>query len=931
MRFFEVDWEDPAERALFIEEADELLNALEQGALADEPSIDQLFRSAHTLKGSGGMVGLTEWVKTAHQLEDVLDTVRAGVRTFDGEARQTVLAAVDAFKAEIHGPATPSTTTEADQIWELRWDPACPMPGVRAYQAWQAVDAVFPGTASEPAAETLAEWSGRVSRLVLPPDSDPNAVRDVLQTVPELKAFAPRQASAENSPAPVPVREATIRVSADLVERILEGLGELLLGQAQLEHQLGETALRAETAALFVHMRRQTLDLQDTALRARMLPLDTLFRQYPRAVHDLGEKLHKTIRVEAQGGETELDRLMIDRLHEPLLHLLRNACDHGIEPPEVRRRTGKPQTGTIRLASYAAQGHVHILITDDGAGIDWERLRVQAVARQWMTREEAEQASEQRLAQVLFRPGVSTAETVTDLSGRGVGLDAVQAFLERIHGTVTVESALGEGTTFHLEVPMTMAIMTALLVEAGPWTIGLPILAVERIEVASAAEIATVLGQDAVPDVEAPLAVYPLAGLLDPDQPSGDPAFFVRVRDGRAHAALAVDRVLGQQEVVVKPVAVLAAVTPWMSGVALLGDGRVALMVDIRRLVPQGGADEVRAIDDGVLRVGSNQMELLVFRLSDGQLYGINVYKTREVMPTPAVTLVPGQHPWLAGFLRLRGHTVPTVSLHCALGLAEPAEVPLTVVTEFNQSIQAFGIDAVEGMVRVGWDQVEPLPEIFGSRSEARRLTGMIDHGELGPIQLIDFEQVLAEVCPPTYPEASLQGPPVVGKTVWLADDSAVARRQVEKALAPLGVVVKSFADGQTLWQAAASAQALPQVFVIDVEMPRLDGYTLADRLKHDAKTRGVPVVLHTSLSGHWHAERAARVDADAIVTKFIPERLAAAVYGLLCEQARETAKSPSEDVPKALIGAQRSRPSWSVPNRFREESEAWQSTGLDP
>ncbi|AUW94062.1 MAG: chemotaxis protein CheW [Sulfobacillus thermotolerans] len=895
MRFSEIQWDSPEERDLFMQEATELLASLEEGALMASPPLDALFRAAHTLKGSGGMVGLTDWVTAAHDLEDALDKVRQGARQFDEDLQKETLHTVDVLRAELAG-AAPMSSGDETVVWELTWDKNAPMLGVRAYQAWQSVSAAFPGTQSDPPEAELSGWTGTTSRLRVPKSAEASKVRALLAEIDNLVSVdvvrGPEGASEDAKAVPAvstsaPVtgsapREGTIRIGAASLERILEGLGELLLDQGQLEHHFGGSADQA-TRSVLDHMRRRALDLQDLTLRARMLPLDTLFRQYPRAIHDMAKQLDKKIRLETQGGETELDRLVMDRLHEPLLHLLRNACDHGIESGEVRVAHGKPEMGTVRLAAYAAQGHVHVRVEDDGGGIEWDRLREKAVRQGWMSAEEALHASTDRLSELLFRPGVSTAEKVTDLSGRGVGLDVVKAFLDEIHGTITVESDLHKGTAFHLELPMTMAIMTALIVDAGPWTIGLPILTVERIDVAQQAGISTVLGQTAVPDDDAPIPVYSLAQLLDPTAAHED-TYLIRVKDGRTQAALAVDEVRGQQEVVVKPVATLASVTPWLSGVALLGDGRLALMIDVRRLVPSTRTDRERVHDDGILRAGSNQMELLVFQLSDGQRYGINVYKTREVLRAAEVTRVPEQHGWLYGFLRLRGQTVPVVSLHRALGLPEPGPDAVMLMTEFNQSVQAFPVDMVDRMVRVSWDRVEPLPPVLDTAvSGRRRFTGLIDHPELGPIQLIDFEQILEQVAPPEYPpvKADIHSP-ITGKTVWLADDSRVALNQVEKALHPLGLQVRTFADGEALWEAVEKAESLPALFVLDVEMPRLDGYTLTQRLKHEARTHEIPILLHTSLSGHWHADRAQQVEADAIVTKFDPAMLARTVAGLL-------------------------------------------------
>lgn len=898
MRLTEVAWETAEERQLFMAEATELLETLEREALSDTPAIDGLFRAAHTLKGSGGLLGLTEWVATAHRLEDALDAVRQGTRQWDAALQQLTLQTVDALRAELRGDAAPpaSGPVAGLQWWTLQWDPATALPGVRAYQAWQAVAAVAAGTVSEPPAEALAEWTGSTLRLGVPAGADPEAVRAALAGWPDLiRIEAPVAAAgsppiaettggngnADNGRGPA---EATIRIGVDTLERILAGLGELLLDHSQLTHRLG-ASLDPGTRGILEHWRRRTLEVQEVALRARMLPLNTLFRQYPRAVHDLAQQLGKQIRLETVGGDTELDRLVMDRLHEPLLHLLRNACDHGIEPPDVRQAHGKPPTGTIQLKAWPAQGKVHLLISDDGAGIDWAAVRKTAVERGWLSAEAAAQADAATLQALLFRPGVSTRSAVTAVSGRGVGLDAVQAFLDDIHGTLQLESTLGQGTRFHMELPMTLAVMSALIVDAGPWAVGLPILAVERIEAAGAAASRTVLGRAAVAGEGGPLPAFALAQLLDP-QASTTPNVQVRVRDGGAQAALWVDRVAGQQEVVVKPVPWLAGRVPWLSGVALLGDGRVALMVDVRRLVParpDQAAGGERA--DGVLRAGSNQMECLVFRLGDGLRYGINVYKTREVLPAAPVTPVAGQHPWVDGFLRLRGDTVPVVSLDRALGRPNPASAPLVLITEFNQTLQAFPVVEVERLIRVRWDQVEPLPPVLDPPSEGRHLVGIIDHPEWGPIQLLDFEQLLEHIRPPAFPEPTAVPTVRPGQAVWVADDSRVARAQITKALRGLPVSLRTFPDGQALWDALEALGAgapLPACFVLDVEMPRMDGYTLTRRLKADPRTSAIPIVLHTSLSGHWHAARAGALDAEAILTKFDAARLAATVAGWL-------------------------------------------------
>lgn len=880
MRWRDVSWDSAAERQLFYDEAMELIAQVEDEALSDHPDLDRLFRAVHTLKGSGGLIGLTAWVDQAHTLETQLDDVRQGRAAWTAALRQATLAAVDAWRGELTD-AVPAAAEH--QRFRITWDATCPMPGARAYQAWEAAQAAGIAVDSVPSPDAMSAWTGFVQTLTV--QGTPERVqawRDTVQALPDCQAVVVDSLS-EPTPAS-PDRNAqdtvkqTLRVDADVIERLLDGLGEILVDHGQLTYMLGQGDLAATTATLD-HLRRRTLDLQDLALQARMLPLDTLFRQYPRAVHDLAQQLGKPIRLMTEGGETELDRVVMDRLQEPLLHLLRNACDHGIEDPDTRRRAGKPLEGQVTLRAATRQGQVILEVQDDGAGIDWDRVRAKAVQQGLIPADQAATASHDLLVAALLHPGFSTRDTASAVSGRGVGMDVVQAFVESVHGTLAVDSIRGQGTTWRFEIPMTLAIVTVLLVEAGPWVLGIPLLSVDRIDDAETVPVEPTPGGLAINDGGAPLPVVSVAQALDAAVDT-TPTALVRLRDGRFRIAWAVDDVIGQQEVVVKALPLVTAQVPWLSGVALLGDGRLALIVDPRRVTSVAPTDRDRPRSDTVLRAGTNQMELLVFRLNDGVRYGINVYKTREVLRHPPVTPVPGQHAWIDGFWRLRGQTVPVINLHRALGLADPG-ASLAIITEFNASVQAFSVSAVEQMVRVRWDQVEPLPAILAvPDTVSRYVIGVVDHPDLGPIQILDFEQILDQIRPQSTTPTGVAAP-TLPITVWAADDSRIAQRQIEKALTPLHVTVRMFSDGQALWDAVEAGDSLPTVFVLDVEMPRLDGYTLAIRLKQDPRTATIPVLLHTSLSGHWHAERAHAVDADAVLTKFDAVHLAQLVKDL--------------------------------------------------
>ena len=511
---------EPEFLAIFRDEANELLDAMvavllacERGVTYERESIDLLFRHAHTLKGSAGILGLDDISELAHAVEDVLEEPRqSGVLPL--EIIEPLLRAVDVLRAYVEGNP-------------------------------------------EGKDDLLDELSRRRSALVR---------REPL--APESPAAESEPSAASPTAAPLPSEpRRTIRVPADKLDRLLDLVGETVTHRRRLEHALDPVARHDERVTDELDIGDRLLDeLKDAAIGMRTLPLASITGPFPRAVRDMAVAAGKEAELTIVGADTELDRVILESLSEMLVHVLRNALAHGIETPGERERAGKPRSGRIELRAEQRGRLVEVVIADDGRGVPREAL--------------ARAEREGSLAEVLSRAGFSTAATVSDLAGRGVGLDAVKAQVEGFGGTLEVRSVSGRGTEVVLLLPLALALLEVLLVERGGHVYGLPLSAVA--EVVAVTETLSLEGRPMFELRGHSLALNDLAALLGAATalplPSRPPAVIVSAAGRRV--ALVCDRLLGQEEVVVRSLGALLGRLRGYLGAAILGDGRIALLLD---------------------------------------------------------------------------------------------------------------------------------------------------------------------------------------------------------------------------------------------------------------------------------------------------------------------------------------------------------------
>ena len=590
--------------AEFLIESSENLDQLDKDLLAleadpaDPQRLASVFRTVHTIKGNSGFFGFSKLGAIAHSGEHLLGKLRDGKLRLDGPVAAVLYAMVDAIRSILQ--AIEATGTEGDSDYR---DLSRSLAAVAEQPQAAAPEAAAAAPPAQPVAVPVAvaqpEPPAPSPAPVVTPEAPPPTPAPAEQTRPPGPPVAPTAATPAG---PVASAETTVRVDVDLLASILDLVGELVLARNQLR------SIDSDDPAVQACAQRinaVTNALQETAVKTRLQPVEHVFSRFPRTVRDLAVSCGKEVQLVIDGADTELDRSLIESIRDPLTHLIRNSVDHGIEPPDARAAAGKPRAGRLSLRAFNESGRVTIEVSDDGAGIAFEKVREKAVARGLVSAAEAAAMSPERVLQFIFEPGFSTAAQVTSVSGRGVGMDVVRTNIEAIGGTVDIHSTPGAGTTVRVHVPLTLAIMPALVVRCGSERFAIPQSAV--------GELVPVTRDRQGPRIEglAEAPVMRVRGRLVPilflDQFLGirqttacrDEGTVVLVRVDDREFGLVVDGMQSRADqfrcrdlldaaslstIVVKPIGGLLAGLGLYSGATVLGDGGVVLILDLRGL-----------------------------------------------------------------------------------------------------------------------------------------------------------------------------------------------------------------------------------------------------------------------------------------------------------------------------------------------------------
>ncbi len=567
-------------RADFLVEAREILDRLGEQVVAleqdpgDRAVLDAVFRGFHTIKGGAGFLDLPPMVTLCHAFEDRIDAARSGTRALDAAAfdgaQRAVDQLLDMLEALTRGEEL--AAVDAALLRQVR--------GEDAPAAAPAVPIELPDNLDDLDFDALLDSLHGVG--VMPGENPATPAAPP----PAAKPAAKPGTAAEKADKPAPPAEAelTVRVDVRRLDALVNLVGELVLARNRLKTlrpgMHDENLDRAVTALDTV-----TARLQGAVMSARMQPVSRVFTRFPKLARDVARQLKKQVDLVVEGAETELDRNLVEALADPLVHLVRNAIDHGIEMPDARRVAGKPEMGRVRLAAQQEGDHVSIEVSDDGAGIDPDVIRRSAIRKGVIDAESASRLSADECLALIFLPGFSTRAEVSDLSGRGVGMDVVQSKIRELSGQVQIQSEPGEGTRFIIRVPLTLAILPTLLVELGHDVYALPLVRVLEVVAHDETQVLWMDGQKILDLRERPLAVLSLRNWLGMPRDAAEATRGVVLQAGEQRFCLLVDRVLGREEVVIKALPRSLRGLRGYAGASLIGDGRMALIMDVDALL----------------------------------------------------------------------------------------------------------------------------------------------------------------------------------------------------------------------------------------------------------------------------------------------------------------------------------------------------------
>lgn len=608
----------------FIIETTESLNSLDEKLVLLEKDPDNLdllnsvFRSAHTVKGAAGFLGFNQMVEVAHNAESILNKLRQGQLKNNPQITDAILKAMDMLKIllchvkektgkeeDITGVLTALKSAETGG--DVSVIAAQPMPETNMSAPANnegAVKEVSPPPSSFEEKEK-PKMLGEVllEKKIITEEQMQEALRDQrgnekLGDVLVRKGFIKNEdisaalsslgRSTETS------QETTIRVDIKRLDNVLNLVGELVLGRnrlmrlaADLEAKYEDDGTASAIRETTSNINLVTTDLQIAVMKTRMQPIGRVFGKFPRMVRDLARVRGKDIELVLMGEDTELDKTIVEEIGDPLVHLVRNSADHGIEMPDVRVKNGKDPKGTITLSAYHQGNNIFITIEDDGKGIDPNVLREKVVEKGVMNRAEAESMSDKDILNVIFMPGFSTAKEITDISGRGVGMDVVKTNVAKLNGSIDIDTEIGKGTRITISLPLTLAIIQALMVEAGKEIYALPLSTVTEILRVDVGEIKTVDKKEVIYVRNTVFPLVRLSNLLDKPSQCSERPYIVLIAIGDKQVGIMVDALHGQEEIVIKSMGEYLLNTKGIAGATVTGNGKVVLILDIMGIFAQ--------------------------------------------------------------------------------------------------------------------------------------------------------------------------------------------------------------------------------------------------------------------------------------------------------------------------------------------------------
>lgn len=904
----------------FVVESREHLADIENELLAIEASgenidgelVNKVFRAVHSIKGAAGFFGFSQVQSLAHELENVLNLIRNRKLVPTSAVTNVLLRAADRLRGMIEDVEHSNDVDVSEHVTELQaiaaGEPADAMASLSDRPAAEPDVADSPAADPHAAAQEETPDPERQLQLVekmvsqaatgsVATDRSPSAT----SSRPAHALAAPAAGStdaasrASKSPAPSPLGETSIRVGVHILDRLMTLAGELVLAR----NQLLQTASAGDSSAwgaVVGRVNQVTSELQETIMQTRLQPVAAVFSRFPRVIRDLSSALGKQCQLTIEGQEVELDKSIIEAIGDPLTHLVRNAVDHGIEPPDVRVKAGKPPIGTVALRAFHQAGKVSIQIHDDGRGIDAAKLKEKAVAQGILTPEQARAMGEREALLLIFRPGLSTADKVTSVSGRGVGMDVVKTNIERLGGTVAVDTQLGIGTTIDVRLPLTLAIIPALIVRCCGHRYAIPqtnIRELVRVRSRDAANhFERIQGAEVFHLRDTLLPLVRLNAALDRAESNEGSCSKARniivVEAGTLRYGLVVEGLCDSEEIVVKPLGRHMKRCACLAGATILGDGKVALILDIAGIASHMrlAMPETDSATEASGRGAQNETQsLLLFTNHPSEYFGIpmELVARLERVRTERIDRLGGQQ-----ILQYRGGTLPLFSLEDGVDCKARPEASKVYVAVFTTAEREAGLI---------------VPEILDIRSVPTRIDtetfrqpgiagSLVFEGMT--VRLVDLHELARKLRPDWYQSRpAIPTPDGAAPRILVAEDSDFFRKQLIGFFTAEGYEVEAAEDGAAAWELLANSENHFDAVVTDIEMPRMTGLELAQRIRGDTRFADLPIIAVSSLAGDDDIRRGRQAGISEYHVKLDREQLMAATARLL-----------KASLPRAALGS---------------------------
>ena len=811
----------------------------------------KIFRLVHTIKGTCGFLGLPRLETVAHRSENVLGRIRDGNLEVTPACVSLILESFDRIKLIVAGIAQTGTEPAGDDSGLI-----------------EKLDIMYKSEQGKSVAPVAAKQPEPIVADI--PEEHFGAVPVTAKVAAPAKPPESGETKGEGDGS-----SKSLRVSVDVLENLMTIVSELVLTRNQLL-QILRTQGESEFTGPLQRLNQVVSELQEGVMQTRMQPIGNAWSKLPRIIRDISVELNKKINLEMRGQDTELDRQVLDMIKDPLTHMVRNSADHGVEKPADRLAAGKHEEGHILLNAFHEGGHIIIEISDDGRGLPIDRIKNKILERGLASEEQLAAMSEKQIQQYIFHAGFSTAEKVTSVSGRGVGMDVVRTNVEKIGGAIEMNSILGKGTTFTIKIPLTLAIVSSLIVEAGDELYAIPQISVRelvRISKNGEHKIEMIKGSPVLRLRDRLLPLVSLTKLLKVDEKTqgSNDSYIIVSQVGSYMFGIIVSRVFDTEEIVVKPVSPMLKGIKLFSGNTILGDGSVIMILDPNGIANAGG--EINSGGRGdftsseeiepTANEGDRKVSLLVFKAGDGAQKTVPLSLISRLEEVNVKDIESSGHQRVVQY---RGQLMPLIPFDKDMHIKKEGRQAVLVFTDQDRMMGLMVdeiIDIVEERINVQISGTED--GLLGSAIIDGQAMDVIDVGYYLGLAHSDWFRAKST---PSF------GGKEVKKRVLLIDDSPFFRNMLSPLLSVAGYHVTSTADAKEALQMCDSGEKF-DLIISDIEMPGMSGFEFAEKIKAEgSKWKGVPLVALSSHATPQDLDRGRLAGFDDYVAKFDKDAL---------------------------------------------------------